>query len=67
MSAPVDVHGLDAGARQQQIHHAAVDDRDALVRPAAQLLLEHFPELTDVLPIDLLERTEPLRVVGAAV
>ena len=57
----------DAGARSGQIDDAAVDNRDAFLVAHPQFFLEDLAKLPDVLPGDLFQRAETLRVVRAAV
>ena len=49
------------------VHHAVVDDGDAFGVPRAHAARPGHAELAHVLLVDLLERAEALRVIGAAV
>ena len=57
----------NAGARSGDIDHAAVHNRDAFLVARPQFFFEDLAKLPDVLPGDLLERAETLRIVGPAV
>ena len=60
------VEGLDAAARCHHVHHAAVDDRRRFLRARWQAARPGHAKLGDVALVDLVERAEPMLVVGAA-
>src|SRR5205085_12077815 len=49
------------------VHHAVVDDGNALLIAGTELFLENLAQGTDVRAVDLLERAVALRIVGPAV